>query len=145
MQNWILDSLLRKAKFLGIRVVWSSELKQDTPPTASFKYRSVVMNENWHNPDEITFQLAHEIAHILTGDRYDSALYEQTFNHHALIEHKADLGAIELLLPYYCENVNSAIANSPDFVRLLHIPSHLTEDVTKLMSLYYEKKQTTHT
>ncbi|WP_311407144.1 ImmA/IrrE family metallo-endopeptidase [Liquorilactobacillus uvarum] len=141
MQSWILDSLLCKAKFLSIRVIWSNELKRDTPPTASFKHRSIVMNENWHNTDEIIFQLAHELGHILTGDRYDSALYQQTFNHHALIEYKANLGAIELLLPYYCENVSANSANSADFINLFCIPSHLTEDVTKLMLLYYKKSQ----
>ncbi|GAJ25303.1 hypothetical protein JCM15457_162 [Liquorilactobacillus sucicola DSM 21376 = JCM 15457] len=140
MKKMILDSLLSKAKTVGVCVVWSKDLKQDTPPTASFKYKTIVMNDNWRNRDEFIFQLAHELAHILTGDPYDAALYQRTFKHHALIEHKANIGAIKLLLPFYCDYVNQSVANAPAFVKLFCIPTHLTEDVSRLMCLYYDEK-----
>ncbi|KRL01431.1 ImmA/IrrE family metallo-endopeptidase [Liquorilactobacillus capillatus] len=138
MDEIILESLLQKAQELQIHVIWSNELGPETPPTASFKYRSIVMNENWYNQDELTFQLAHELAHILNGNAYDAALYKRTFSCHALIEHEANVGALELLLPYYCENINKKAANTVDFMTIFHIPSHLLEATARLIHRYYQ-------
>lgn len=59
-----LPILEKKASDLGIKIGWLS-LDKYTPPSASTKYNKIAMNENWHNQEEIPFQLAHELAHII--------------------------------------------------------------------------------
>lgn len=58
----------------GIEIGWLP-LDEYTPPCASVTYNKIVMNTNWHNPNELAFQLAHEIAHIQNHDDCEMAFY----------------------------------------------------------------------
>lgn len=67
-----ISSYLEKIAFdHNINVIWSGKLSSETPPGCSLHYRNIVMNLNWHRPAEVSFQLAHEISHILNGDETD--------------------------------------------------------------------------
>ncbi|WP_412771540.1 hypothetical protein [Ligilactobacillus murinus] len=65
-QEDVLDYLLSICKKKHIKCFWPSSLDPHTPPTALPSKRRIVMNPNWHNQIAIPFQLAHEMAHILT-------------------------------------------------------------------------------
>ena len=73
-----LDYLTDYASKHHIRIMWAS-FSPITPPGSNFEYRSVVMNSNWHNPKEFIFQLAHEISHVIHGDKGDIYYYHACF------------------------------------------------------------------
>lgn len=122
--------LEKKASDLGVKIGWLP-LDEYTPPCASATYNKIVMNKNWHNQNEIPFQLAHEIAHILNHDECDLAFYHATFSSKEMIEREANLGAIKLLLPIYrdmeCE------MNPVTFMKIFSIPGYLFDNVAKMM------------
>lgn len=125
-----LPILEKKADNLGVKIGWLP-LDKYTPPCASATYNKIVMNKNWHNQNEIPFQLAHEIAHILNHDECDLAFYHATFSSKEMIEREANLGAIKLLLPIYrdmeCE------MNPVTFMKIFSIPGYLFDNVAKMM------------
>ena len=72
------DYLLEKAKEYHIDVKWK-HFSPTTPPGSSYEYRRVVMNLEWHKPKEFVFQLAHEISHVIHGDKGDVYYYHACF------------------------------------------------------------------
>ena len=131
MYDNIIQSLLDKAKNMNVDVVWDNHFSSYTPPASSTKYNRIVMNTNWHKPNEFIFQLAHELAHIQNHDECDIAFYHASYSSHERIEHEANLGAIKLLLQIYrdmeCE------MNSVTFMKLFSIPGYLFDNVVKMM------------
>lgn len=71
MMNEVTWKLIKIASDHNINVQWSGLLSQFTPPACRLDTRNVLMNLNWHRPEEISFQLAHEISHIINGDPED--------------------------------------------------------------------------
>ena len=97
------DYLLERATEYHIDVKWA-HLSPITPPGSSFEYRSVVMNLDWHRPSEIIFQFAHELSHVIHGDKGDVQYYHACFTGKESVEYKANVGAVKLLIPFYCQN-----------------------------------------
>lgn len=129
----VLHIIEEKAKMLGIRVEWSDELDQYTPPAASTKYNCIVMNSNWHDKKEIPFQLAHEISHILNHDNC-IAFYHASYSSKERMEREANLGAIQLLLPIFRD---MGYENNPvTFMKAFNIPGYLLDNVIKIMKKY---------
>ena len=129
----ILHIIEEKAKKLGIRVEWAYKLDQYTPPAASTKYNCIVMNSNWHNPNELVFQLAHEIAHIQNGDNC-IAFYHASYSSKERMEREANLGSIKLLLPIFKD---MGYENNPvTFMKAFNIPGYLLDNVIKIMKNY---------
>lgn len=131
MDNYIIDRLLDMAKRLDIRVEWSDLFNKYTPPASSTKYQSIVMNNNWHNQNELAFQLAHEIAHVLNHDDCEMAFYHASYSSQERIEREANIGAIKLLLPIF---EDMGYENNPiKFMQLFHVPNYLFDNVVKVM------------
>lgn len=131
MNNYIIDRLLDMAKRLDIRVEWSDLFNKYTPPASSTKYQSIVMNNNWHNQNELAFQLAHEIAHVLNHDDCEMAFYHASYSSQERIEREANNGAIKLLLPIFND---MGYENNPvKFMQVFHVPNYLFDNVTKIM------------
>lgn len=133
MDNYIIDRLLDMAKRLDIRVEWSDLFNKYTPPASSTKYQSIVMNNNWHNQNELAFQLAHEIAHVLNHDDCEMAFYHASYSSQERIEREANIGAIKLLLPIFKD---MGYENNPvKFMQLFHVPNYLFDNVVKVMKV----------
>jgi hypothetical protein len=94
------------------------------------------MNLNWHRPAEVSFQLAHEISHILNGDETDICFYHATFTGKQSVEYKANTGAVKLLVPFYCQNVPKESINVYDFMES-QVPSYLDNAVKEEVHNYY--------
>ncbi|KRL99906.1 ImmA/IrrE family metallo-endopeptidase [Liquorilactobacillus satsumensis] len=137
MESLVLNSLLKTAAALGIKVIWTKELAAETPAIIALKQRCIIMNLNWHRRNELIFQLAHEIAHLLFKNIGDEVLYECSYAQRALIEANANSGAIKLLLPFYCEQKEREDANAGEFISIFAIPAHLNEEVFSQMKAYY--------
>ena len=102
MRSDIKDYLYNICNKENIRVVWLENLSPYTPPSASFEHRCIVMNPNWHNKFEFTFQLAHEIAHCCI---HANTLKKSHIELRSAIEattpkeYKTNIFAGELLMP----------------------------------------------
>lgn len=127
-----LPILEKKASDLGVKIGWLS-LDKYTPPSASTKYMKIAMNRNWHNPEEIPFQFAHELAHIMNHDNCTLAFYHASYSSQERIEREANIGAIKLLLPIFKD---MGYSNNPvTFMQVFHVPNYLFDNVTKIMKL----------
>ena len=125
-----LSILEKKASDLGVKIGWLS-LNKYTPPSASTKYMKITMNRNWHSPEEIPFQLAHELAHIMNHDNCTLAFYHASYSSQERIEHEANIGAIKLLLPIFKD---MGYENNPvTFMQVFHIPNYLFDNVIKII------------
>ena len=133
-----LDYLTDYASKHHIRIMWAS-LSPITPPGSNFEYRSVVMNSNWHNPREFMFQLAHEISHVIHGDKGDIYYYHACFTGKESVEYKANVGAVNLLIPFYCQDTDIQCVNSANFMEAFHVPHYLSSVVSEEIKKYYAK------
>lgn len=133
-----LDYLTDYASKHHIRIMWAS-LSPITPPGSNFEYRSVVMNSNWHNPREFMFQLAHEISHVIHGDKGDVYYYHACFTGKESVEYKANVGAVNLLIPFYCQDTDIQCVNSANFMEAFHVPHYLSSVVSEEIKKYYAK------
>ena len=133
-----LDYLTDYASKHHIRIMWAS-LSPITPPGSNFEYRSVVMNSNWHNPKEFIFQLAHEISHVIHGDKGDIYYYHACFTGKESVEYKANVGAVNLLIPFYCQDTDIQCVNSANFMEAFHVPHYLSSVVSEEIKKYYAK------
>lgn len=134
----VLDYLTDYASKHHIRIMWAS-LSPITPPGSNFEYRSVVMNSNWHNPREFMFQLAHEISHVIHGDKGDVYYYHACFTGKESVEYKANVGAVKLLIPFYCQDTDIQCVNSANFMEAFHVPHYLSSVVSEEIKKYYAK------
>ena len=130
------DYLQERADDYHIKVRWA-HLSPITPPGSSYEYRSVVMNYDWHHPREIIFQFAHELAHVIHGDKGDIYYYHACFTGRESVEYKANLGAVKLLVPYYCQHRNRESINAYEFETLFNVPTYLNDVVIKELRNYY--------
>ena len=133
-----LDYLTDYASKHHIKVIWAS-LSPITPPGSSFEHRSVVMNSNWHNPKEFVFQLAHEMSHVIHGDKGDVYYYHACFTGKESVEYKANVGAVKLLIPFYCQDTDIQCVNSANFMQAFHVPHYLSSVVSEEIKEYYAK------
>lgn len=130
------DYLLERAAEYHIAVKWA-HLSPITPPGSSFEYRSVVMNLDWHRPSEIIFQFAHELSHVIHGDKGDVFYYHACYTGKESVEYKANVGAVKLLVPFFCQELDKPYANQHRFMSAFSVPSYLADVVTKEIKKYY--------
>ncbi|KRN01433.1 hypothetical protein FD13_GL001024 [Levilactobacillus senmaizukei DSM 21775 = NBRC 103853] len=141
MNNPVLFELEEKAARDGIDVIWTDGLGQTTPPTASVKRHRIIMNLHWIRPDELAFQLGHEMAHIYHDDPDDRLLYYSNRSTKSEIENHAHAGAIDLILPYYMKDRPQAMANPVDFMESFDVPGYLSEIVAEKIAVYCEENE----
>lgn len=90
--------------------------------------RSIIINTNWKNQNELPFIIAHEIGHVLNED--EGKLYYSTSTAHSKFETAANERAIDLLLEY-CDHEDFLPNNYIDFMELYGIPRYVEEKVKK--------------
>lgn len=134
--NDVVDDLVRYAYSENINVIWSDELTEGTPSTVSTKFRTIIMNDK--AKDDVAMELAHEIKHIENGDDETVILpYSATKDVDYGIEHEANIGAINMLLPYYLDDfeIDPTQINVMGFMRQFGIPLHfenyIREEINK--------------
>lgn len=130
--------LSEKAEEYHIDVKWK-HFSPTTPPGSSYEYRRVVMNVDWHRPEEFVFQFAHELAHVIHGDSGDIVFYHASFTGKESVEYKANVGAVKLLVPFYCQEVDGECVNSANFMEAFHVPNYLSSVVEHEITDYYIK------
>lgn len=121
----------------NIRVIWE-HFDPYTPSGASYEDMCVVMNLDWHNQHELVFQYAHELSHIIRGDKTDLAFYNTSHNNKSGIEYQTNAIAVRLLVPFYCNDTDIKDINVYDFIDRYCIPGYLvdvaTDEITKFFN-----------
>lgn len=113
----------------NIRVIWE-HFDPYTPSGASYEDMCVVMNLDWHNQHELVFQYAHELSHIIRGDKTDLAFYNTSHNNKSGIEYQTNAIAVRLLVPFYCNDTDIKDINVYDFIERYCIPRYLVDVAT---------------
>ncbi|MBN7275548.1 ImmA/IrrE family metallo-endopeptidase [Ligilactobacillus pobuzihii] len=130
----VVEYLLNFALDKGFGFILTDKLKPDTPSCANPQQNKIVINTNWRNKNELPFQIAHEIGHMLNGD--EGTLYYNTYSSHSKIENNADNKAIDLLLDY-CVDMDKTNSNYSDFMYYYGIPNYLEQNVKRRYANYF--------
>lgn len=120
----------------NIRVIWE-HFNPYTPPGSSYDDMCIVMNLDWHNKDELVFQYAHELSHIIRGDRTDLFFYNTSRNNKSGIEYQTNLMAVKLLTSFYCGETEKEDVNIYNFIDSYCIPKYLDEAIKEEVIGYY--------
>ena len=128
----------------NIRVIWE-HFDPYTPPGSSYDDMCVVMNLDWHNKDELVFQYAHELSHIIRGDRTDLFFYNTLHSNKTGIEYKTNLVAVRLLVPFYCNDTDIKDINVYDFIERYCIPRYLVDVATdEIIKFFNDRNKNKH-
>lgn len=103
----------------------------DQAPKSNTALRVVFMNNNWNTPEEIPFQFAHEISHILNGDSGPNNFCASSV--YSKEEYQANKRATKILLEY-CDLNGLTFYNSTEFMNAFGIPpkaGYVVDDVFK--------------
>ena len=130
----VIEYLLNFALKHGFSFVLTDKLKSSTPSCADPSHNKIIINTNWQNKNELPFQIAHEIGHMINNDK--GILYYTSFASHSKIEHSANVKAIELLFNYSV-SVDEVASNYNDFMEYYGIPATLESDVRQRYAEYY--------
>ena len=125
------------AKKKSITVRFDNSLSPVTPSASDSATRRIIINENWHDQQQLPFQFAHEIAHVLHGD--STVLYFTPSK--AGIEGLANRGAVKLLVPLYFAETEPCNVNLWQFMTDLAIPEWLADDTEHLINDAYGCKE----
>lgn len=134
----LMTKLLNFAFKKGISVTVANVLNPYTPCASRPSKHAIVINSNWHNPQEICLQTAHEIGHVLNEDA--GVLYYCSTASHNSIEFKASQTGIDILVSLYFSNTIQEEANLDTFVNQLSIPSYLVPYAEGKIREYYLNK-----
>lgn len=123
----------------NIRVIWE-HFDPYTPSGASYEDMCVVMNLDWHNQRELIFQYAHELSHIIRGDKSDLAFYNTSRNNKSGIEYQANVIAVRLLVPFYCNDTDIKDINVYDFIERYCIPKYLVDVAADEITKFFNER-----
>ncbi|USS88078.1 ImmA/IrrE family metallo-endopeptidase [Fructilactobacillus hinvesii] len=122
----IINSLFNYALNHDIGVVYTDKLMPETKSFADIPTRSIVINANEPNQRQLPLIIAHEISHVVQCDTNDAQLnFSTVLKPH--YEQKANIGAIDLLIPFYVEDKELDQINVDEFMQLFAIPSSLRD------------------
>lgn len=115
---------------------FSSKHDPDRSPRSITALRMVFMNNNWPNKQEIPFQFAHEISHVLNGDSGSNNFAAPAF--YSKEEFNANKRATRILLEY-CDLHGFQWDNVIDFMDSFSIPMRAKEAVKSGFKEYISK------
>ncbi|RHW49696.1 ImmA/IrrE family metallo-endopeptidase [Bombilactobacillus bombi] len=95
-----------------------NDAENDWPSLAYPELNLIFINMNWHNQNELPFQIAHEIGHMIDGNAC------HMYNDKIKVEDHADLHAIEILKQYSLD-YDFCINNPIVFAQQFCIPYRL--------------------
>lgn len=127
--NNIVTDLLNYALSQGINVHLEPDLGPNTPSFADSQTGSIFINTNNFRRKQLPFQTAHEIAHILNGDKSSHRLHFNSMYSEPKTELNANRKAIRMLIPYYADERSIDHISITQFMDYFEIPSHLEKAV----------------
>mgnify|MGYP001287468857 CR=1 FL=1 len=138
-ENDILEDLYNYALDHNIGILSSHEFSSSMTALADTKKRLIIINSGQSNKQQLPFQVAHEISHVMNGDKSTHLLAFNSIHSDPQIETQANRSAIQMLLPYYANERQIGLMNYTDFMSCFAIPSHLEAIVVKEFQKYNDK------
>lgn len=132
--NDYLNDVLNYGMDHGIGFKTSREFSKYTPSGSDPSHKQIVINTNWHDPAQLPYQAAHEIAHVLHED--PGVLYFVPTAKSGC-EADANRGAIDILVPMYFADVEPEDANVNDFLQAFSIPAYMHDATCTAVREYY--------
>ena len=130
----IVTDLLNYAFDHGIALIMTRQLSPHAPSAVDTFSKRIIFNMNMYDRKQMPLQLAHDIKHIENGDESTQLLYFTQSK--AKMEFRANVGAIDMLLPFYIDEKEPQQINIYNFMDCFSIPSHLEEAVTEAIRNY---------
>lgn len=127
----IVTDLCNYAMKHGIGFILTRDLKSGTVAAANTESRTVIVNMNYKDKQQIPLQFAHEIGHIINGDHSMRALYFTPSKYG--IELNANVTALNLLAPYYLEDKPDEYVDVDSFMEMFAIPEHLRDAAEQVL------------
>lgn len=123
----MITKLMQYAYDNDITCVLTSKLNSHTPSSSRPDNHIVLINMNWHKSNEIPFQFAHELGHVLNED--EGILYYSSFSNKTKYERAANMTGLDILIPIYIDVTGYTYDNILPFMNQFGIPSGLQDDV----------------
>ncbi|MBZ5958179.1 ImmA/IrrE family metallo-endopeptidase [Leuconostoc gasicomitatum] len=121
----IISSLEDLAYDKNVSIINANDLSDNVPDTALVNTRAVIMNVKFDINVEYLYRMAHELSHILYGDREAQAVYQFSEYGKRGEELLAHRNAIRMLM-------SIEMPSSPlTFMNYYHVPSWLENDVVR--------------
>lgn len=120
--NDLMEWLANFAFDHNIGYILTHMLDSETPSTSYGEQSLVIVNMEWKNHDEIPFSFAHEIGHVLNGDKGINEYSADSIS--TKEEYRANLTAIQLLITY-CHKNDIEINNPMTFCERFGVPTNL--------------------
>lgn len=124
MNDEFMTSTLNFAFDHGIRYELTNEMDPNTPSGSSAYHKSIVINMNWHDQQQLPFVVAHETAHVICGHKGISYFCDSS---NSATEAEANRTAVDILVPMYFEDVDPQDANYHKFLDSFHIEESMAD------------------
>lgn len=128
----MVTKLMQYAYDHAITCVLTSKLDSHTPSSSRPDNHIVLINMNWHNANEIPFQFAHELGHVVNAD--EGILYYSSFSNKSKYERAANMTGLDILIPIYLSITGYTANNVTPFMEQFGIPNYLEADVVTRFS-----------
>lgn len=116
-------------KGIGVEIICASS----STPSICLKNKRLILLNISANTKKLPFIYAHEIAHIINDDCMD--VYNNGLPYYrSRCEHRADIKALDILLPIYLNHADYVPENISPIINQLCIPEQLSEEVRLIMS-----------
>ena len=120
--NELMEWLANYAFEHDIGYILTNQLAPDTPSSSDGAHRLVIINMKWKNREEIPFSFAHEIGHILNGDKGINKFSAKTIG--LKKEYRANLTGIDIFLEY-CDKYDLSFDGPVQFCERFGVPLQL--------------------
>ncbi len=120
--NELMEWLANYAFNHNIGYIFTHQLEADTPSSSDGQQRLVIINMEWKHKSEIPFSFAHEIGHILNGDKGINKFSAKTIG--LKKEYRANLTGIDILLEY-CDKHDLNFDSPIQFCERFGVPLQL--------------------
>ena len=133
-QTW-LSRVFDWAWARGIGYTSSSLFAPDSVCKAVPSNRLIIVNTNYHDQQQLPFQAAHEVGHIMSCDLAPVAFTTSKIGR----EGRANRFAINLLVPWFYDEIDQSAANSRWFLKSFHLPDSMGDWVDEAVLNYYSR------
>ncbi|GAX04592.1 hypothetical protein IWT140_02234 [Secundilactobacillus pentosiphilus] len=138
--NDILEDLCNFALSHGIGITLNHEFSPAMKSLADTRNRKILINTGQPDQQQIPFQVAHEISHVMTNDKSTHLLAFNSIHSDPQIETRANRGAVDMLLPYYTDERQIEQLNVNEFMTCFDIPAHLEKIVAEEFQKYRDQR-----
>lgn len=132
--NDMLQRVLQYGFDHGVGFELTDHLDPYTPSASNPETGWIMINMNWHEPQQLPLHAAHEIEHVLHQDPKELYFFS---NAKTRIEGEANRDALNILVPIYFADIDEDEANLDQFMEALDIPPYMEDAARSTIEQFY--------